>query len=86
MRGILDLNPKLIGAVDENGSTPLTLAAYWAGPAEVKELLARGANPNAKNDSGVAALIPATDNLETTRLVVRPARTLMLGRKMGPAR
>jgi ankyrin repeat protein len=70
MRGILDRDPKLIGAVDENGSTPLTLAAYWAGPAEVKELLARGADPNAKNDGGVAALIPATDNLETTRLLV----------------
>ena len=37
---------------------------------EVKEMLARGADPNAKNDSGVAALIPATDNLETTRLLV----------------
>jgi len=70
MRGILDRDPKLIGAVDENGSTPLTLAAYWAGPAEVKELLARSADPNARNDSGVAALIPATDNLETTRLLV----------------
>ena len=70
MRSILDRNPKLIGAVDESGSTPLTLAAYWAGPAEVKELLARGADPNAKNDGGVAALIPATDNLEMTRLVV----------------
>ena len=69
IRKILDRDPKLIGAVDENGSTPLTLAAYWAGPAEVKELLARGADP-IKNDSGVAALIPATDNLETTRLLV----------------
>jgi ankyrin repeat protein len=70
MRNILDRDPKLIRAVDENGSTPLTLAAYWAGAAEVKELLARGADPNAKNDGGVAALIPATDNLETTRLLV----------------
>ena len=70
IRTILDRDPKLIRAVDENGSTPLILAAYWAGAAEVKELLARGADPNAKNDSGVAALIPATDNLETTRLLV----------------
>jgi ankyrin repeat protein len=70
MRSVLDHDPKLISAVDENGSTPLILAAYWAGAAEVKELLARGADPNAKNDSGVAALIPATDNLETTRLLV----------------
>ena len=70
MRSVLDRDPKLISAVDENGSTPLILAAYWAGAAEVKELLARGADPNAKNDSGVAALIPATDNLETTRLLV----------------
>jgi ankyrin repeat protein len=70
MRSILDRDPKLIRAVDENGSTPLTLAAYWAGPAEVKGLLARSADPNARNDSGVAALIPATDNLETTRLLV----------------
>jgi len=70
MRSVLDRDPKLISAVDENGSTPLILAAYWAGTAEVKELLARGADPNARNDSGVAALIPATDNLETTRLLV----------------
>ena len=70
MRRVLERNPKLTSSVDENGSTPLILAAYWAGTAEVKELLARGADPNAKNDSGVAALIPATDNLETTRLLV----------------
>ena len=70
MRRVLDRDPKLIGTVDENGSTPLILAAYWAGAAEVKELLARGADPNAKNDSGVAALIPATDNLESTRMLV----------------
>src|SRR5262245_32262069 len=70
MRSVLDRDPKLIGTVDENGSTPLILAAYWAGAAEVKELLARGADPNAKNDSGVAALIPATDNLESTRMLL----------------
>src|SRR5262245_3052837 len=70
MRSVLDRDPKLIRAVDENGSSPLILAAYWAGAAEVKELLARGADPNAKNDSGVAALIPATDNLEATGLLV----------------
>jgi ankyrin repeat protein/mono/diheme cytochrome c family protein len=70
MQKILDLNPKLISCVDENGSTPLILAAYWAGGAEVKELLARGADPNAKNDSGVAALIQGTDSLETTQLLV----------------
>jgi len=70
IRKVLDRDPKLIGTVDENGSTPLILAAYWAGAAEVKELLARGADPNAKNDSGVAALIPATDNLESTRMLV----------------
>jgi ankyrin repeat protein len=70
MRSVLDRDPKLISCVDENGSTPLILAAYWAGAAEVKELLARGADPNAKNDSGVAALIPGTDNFEITRLLV----------------
>jgi ankyrin repeat protein len=70
IRSILDRDPKVIRAVDENGSTPLILAAYWAGPAEVKELLARNADPNARNDSGVPALIPATDNLETTRILV----------------
>src|SRR5262249_28902729 len=70
MQRILERDPKLIRAVDENGSTPLILAAYWAGPVEVKELLARGADPNAKNDGGVPALIPATDDLETTQLLV----------------
>jgi ankyrin repeat protein len=70
IRTILDRDPKLVRAVDENGSTPLILAAYWASAAEVKELLARGADPNARNDSGVAALIPATDNLETSRLLI----------------
>jgi ankyrin repeat protein len=70
IRTILDRDPQLVRAVDENGSTPLILAAYWASAAEVKELLARGADPNARNDNGVAALIPATDNLETGRLLV----------------
>jgi len=49
MRSILDRNPMLIRAVDENGSTPLTLAAYCAGPVEVKELLARGADVTVKD-------------------------------------
>ena len=72
MRRVLDGDPELIGTVDENGSTPLILAADWAGDAEVKELLARGADPNAKNDSGVAALIPATDNLESRECWWKP--------------
>src|SRR5262249_40631840 len=62
IRTILDRDPKLVRATDENGSTPLILAAYWAGAMEVKELLARGADPNARNDSGVAPLIPASHN------------------------
>ena len=41
----LDREPNLIRAIDENSSTPLILAAYWAGPREVKELLARGVTP-----------------------------------------
>ena len=33
IRKVLDRDPKLIGTVDENGSTPLILAAYWASAA-----------------------------------------------------
>ena len=31
MQKILGRNPKLVHALDENGSTPLVLAAYWVG-------------------------------------------------------
>lgn len=70
LRSDLAEDPELIHSLDADGSGLLTLAAYWAGAAEVKELLERGADPNAKNDAGMAALIPATDTLEKTRLLV----------------
>ena len=67
--GFWDRDPKLIRSVDERSPTP----SFWrrTGPALwKKQTTARGSDPNSKNDSGVAALIPATDNLETTRLLV----------------
>ena len=70
IRAMLDMHPELANPVNEDGSTALTLAAHWAGAAEMRELLSRGADPNAANAAGVTALVPATDDLEKAKLLV----------------
>jgi ankyrin repeat protein len=70
LRRSLDEKPDLVNAVDEDGSSLLTLAAYWGESAEMQELLSRGADVHATNDGGMTALIPAGDDLGKTRLLV----------------
>ena len=59
-----------MNARDAEGNTPLILASFYAGPQCVELLLAKGADPNAANRSGVTALIRAATNYEKTCLLI----------------
>jgi ankyrin repeat protein len=52
------------------GSTPLMYAALYGDADCVRRLLADGADPNIKNESGSTALMWATDDLEKTQLLI----------------
>lgn len=52
------------------GSTPLMYAALYGDADCVRRLLADGADPNIKNESGATALMWATDSLEKTQMLV----------------
>jgi ankyrin repeat protein len=54
-----------------NGSTPLMYAALYGDVPAMQLLLARGADPNARNDAGATALMWAVNDLKKTRLLVR---------------
>ena len=51
--------PELLEATDENGNTPLILAAATGQDDLVKVLIAQGANPNAQNHEGETAALHA---------------------------
>ena len=52
------------------GSTPLMYAVLYGDAASVRLLLARGADPNVRNDAGATALMWAVNDLEKTRLLL----------------
>jgi ankyrin repeat protein len=52
------------------GSTPLMYAALYGDADCIRRLLAAGADPNVKNESGATALMWATDSLEKTQLLI----------------
>ncbi len=52
------------------GSTPLMYAALQGDAQSIRELLRRGADPNARNDAGATALMWATHDAESTRLLL----------------
>lgn len=56
----------------QRGETLLHVAAYFGGPTLVKMLLARNADPNARDDSGLTPLMKATqaNNRDSARILV----------------
>jgi ankyrin repeat protein len=52
------------------GSTPLMYAVLYGTVASIKQLLDRGADPNAANDAGATALMWALDDIEKARLLL----------------
>jgi ankyrin repeat protein/mono/diheme cytochrome c family protein len=67
---ILRDDPGAVNRGGPGGSTPLMFAALYGDAAQVRELLERGADPNAANDAGATALMWAADDLERVRLLV----------------
>ncbi len=61
VRALLQENPGLIASNDENGLTPLYLAATFGHKDVAELLLAKGANANAKKEGGVTPLMIATE-------------------------
>ena len=54
----------------DSGITPLMYAVLYGGVADVRALIDRGADVNARNDAGATALMWATHDLEKTRALV----------------
>ncbi len=52
----LDKDPALLETRSSDGFSPLGLAAFFGHMETVKLLLARGADPNAQNDTGASAI------------------------------
>jgi len=52
----LDKDPALLETRSSDGFSPLGLAAFFGHVETVKMLLARGADPNAQNDTGASAI------------------------------
>lgn len=55
---------------DADGTTPLILAALYAGPDCVKLLLDKGAEVDTANDAGVTPLVQAATNFEKVKLLI----------------
>src|SRR5262249_33986894 len=53
-----------------NGETPLMHAVLYGDLESVRMLLDRGADPNARSDSGATALLWAVNDLDKTRLLL----------------
>lgn len=62
--------PELLNARGIDGSTPFMYAAMYGNAVFLKQLLARGADPNAHNDANATALLYAAHSLEKTRVLV----------------
>jgi ankyrin repeat protein len=62
--------PALVNARGIDGSTPFMYAAIYGDAALLKQLLAKGADPNAHNDANATALIYAASSLEKTKVLV----------------
>jgi ankyrin repeat protein len=66
----VEQDPGLLNARGPNGSTPFMYAVLYADAATVKQLLQKGANPNARNDVNATALMRAATDLEKTRVLL----------------
>lgn len=67
---LLDENPRAVNLKGPGGSTPLMYAALYGDSGDLRRLLARGADPNLKNEAGTTALMWAAGDLGKTRLLV----------------
>jgi len=67
---VLRANPKIAQAKGLGGSTPLMYASLYGNANAVRLLIARGADPNDRNDAGATALLWAVDDPERTRLLL----------------
>jgi ankyrin repeat protein len=67
---LLTGNPKAARATGSGGITPLMYAALYGDVASARQLLDKGADPNARNDAGSTALLWAVDDPDTTRLLL----------------
>ncbi|MEO5739764.1 MAG: c-type cytochrome domain-containing protein, partial [Vicinamibacterales bacterium] len=66
-RAALARDPQIANLRGPGGSTPLMYAVLHADAATVRELLDRGANPNATNDAGATALMWAVSDIDKSR-------------------
>ena len=65
---------KLVNFAGEGGQTPLMFAALYGSSSDLAALLEQGANPNARSDAGLTALIlAATDPAKTQLLLAKGA-------------
>lgn len=60
-------NPQSVNRRGAGGWTPIMFAALYGGAEDVGHVLARGADPNARNDAGGTALMYALDDVEKAR-------------------
>lgn len=67
---LLEADPSQINARDDQGFTPLIHAAMYADEPLVRLLLEKGADPNAKNDDGVTALMQVTNSVPKSRALL----------------
>ena len=67
---LLKQSPHVVRAAGSGGITPLMFAALYGDQETARLLLHSGANPNARNDAGVTALMWAVDDPEITRLLL----------------
>jgi ankyrin repeat protein len=70
---LLRANPNSVKGQGPGGSTPLMYAALYRDLASLRLLLAKGADPNTRNDAGATALLWAVDDAQATRLLLEHA-------------
>jgi ankyrin repeat protein len=71
--GALALDPSLLDATDDDGMTPLAVAAWYGHLELARNLLDQGANPDIRNRNGLTPLFCAVDRSrgELSRLLIR---------------
>lgn len=72
-----------VNSQDEDGNTPLILAAMYAGGDCVEALLNKGADSNIANQAGATALHRAASSLEKTRMLLAAGAKANVRSKLG---
>jgi ankyrin repeat protein len=67
---LVDEDPQALNLRGPDGSTPFMFAVLYSDAATVKALLAKGADPNKRNDANATALMWAVNDLEKTRALL----------------